>query len=87
MQGHGPLVREPHRKIRELIAHRLEREQQLLTLLGGGRKSVDQLAAEIYPELDRRLMELALSQLRSHLQKLVREGRVAASGEEYVLQS
>jgi glyoxylase-like metal-dependent hydrolase (beta-lactamase superfamily II) len=85
--GHGPLVREPHRKIRELIAHRLEREQQLLTLLGRGRKSVKQMAAEIYPELDPRLMELALSQVRAHLQKLVREGRVAASGEEYVLQS
>ena len=85
--GHGPLVRAPHRKIRELIAHRMEREQQLLTLLGGGGKSVEQLAAEIYPELDPRLMDLALSQLRAHLQKIVQEGRAAASGEEYVLPS
>jgi glyoxylase-like metal-dependent hydrolase (beta-lactamase superfamily II) len=83
--GHGPLVRQPERKIRELIAHRQEREQQLLSLLGGGKKSVAGLVVEIYPELDRRLVELARTQVLAHLTKLVREGKVAVSGEDYGL--
>jgi len=83
--GHGPPVREPERKIRELIAHRLEREQQVLSCLGQGKRRVTELVAEIYPELDRRLVELARAQVLAHLSKLVQEGKVAISGEEYTL--
>jgi len=83
--GHGPLVREPERKIEELIAHRLEREQQILSCLGQGKRSVTEIVAEIYPELDRRLVELARMQVLAHLGKLVQEGKVAISGEEYTL--
>ena len=83
--GHGPLVREPERKIEELIAHRLEREQQILSCLGQGKRSVTEIVAEIYPELDRRLVELAVMQVLAHLGKLVQEGKVAISGEEYTL--
>jgi len=83
--GHGPLVKEPERKIRELIAHRLEREQQLLSLLGQGRKSVAELVAEIYPELDRRLVELAEKQVLAHINKLIQEDKVALSGNRYTV--
>jgi glyoxylase-like metal-dependent hydrolase (beta-lactamase superfamily II) len=83
--GHGPLVREPERKINELIAHRLEREQQVLSCLRQGKRSVPDLIADIYPELDRRLVDLARRQVQAHLDKLVREGKAAISGEEYNL--
>ncbi len=83
--GHGPLVREPGRKIRELIAHRLEREQQILSCLERGKSSVAELIDDIYPELDQRLVDLARRQIQAHLDKLVREGRVAAAVEEYTL--
>jgi len=83
--GHGPLVREPRRKINELIAHRMEREQQLLSLLGRGNRKIPELVAAIYPELDKRLVELAGKQVLAHLNKLVKEDKVSASGEEYTL--
>jgi hypothetical protein len=43
------------------------------------------LVAEIYPELDQRLLELARRQVLAHLRKLVRENKVAVTGEEYAL--
>jgi glyoxylase-like metal-dependent hydrolase (beta-lactamase superfamily II) len=83
--GHGPLVREPERKIKELIAHRLEREQQVLSCLRHGKRSVADLIADIYPELDHRLVDLARRQVQAHLDKLVGEGKVDVTGEEYNL--
>ena len=73
------------RKIEELIAHRLEREQQILSCLGQRKRSVTEIVAEIYPELDRRLVELARMQVLAHLGKLVQEGKATVSGEEYSL--
>ncbi len=34
--GHGPAVKEPHRKIQELIDHRQQREDQIIGLAGRG---------------------------------------------------
>jgi len=83
--GHGPVIRETERKINELIAHREEREQQVLGCLGRRRMTLSDLAGEIYPELDRRLSSLAEMQMLAHVDKLVREGRVSASGGAYRL--
>ncbi len=79
--GHGPVVREPNRKLQELIDHRHEREQQILSLAGEGRDTVKTMVRAIYPELDKRLLGMAQSQVLSHLSKLEREGRVRTSGE------
>jgi glyoxylase-like metal-dependent hydrolase (beta-lactamase superfamily II) len=81
--GHGPLIREPRRKITELIEHRMEREQQVLSYLGQARRSVADLVSDIYPELDRRLEVLARKQIGAHLEKLVRDGRVTSDGGYY----
>jgi len=75
--GHGPIVREPNRKIQELIDHRRERDEQVLALLGEGREKLQELVRAIYPELDRRLERMAEGQILSHLYKLEREGKVA----------
>jgi glyoxylase-like metal-dependent hydrolase (beta-lactamase superfamily II) len=83
--GHGPPIKEAERKIRELIAHRQERELQVLRCLRQGRKNVARLVAEIYPELDCRLLELARRQVLAHLRKLAKEKKVVSSGGEYVL--
>jgi len=83
--GHGPPIHEPERKIKELIEHRRERERQVLYCLKQGRKTVARLVAEIYPELDQRLLELARRQVLAHLRKLVREKKVTVMGEEYAL--
>lgn len=74
--GHGPLITQPQAKIRELIGHRLDRERQILDLLAERQQTVDELLRAIYPELDRRLHDTARNQIRSHLIKLEREGKV-----------
>lgn len=81
LPGHGPPVKEPHRKLQELIDHRHQREEQILALVREGRDTVKRLVRSIYPELDPRLLGMAQSQVRSHLAKLEAEGRVRTEGE------
>ncbi|GBD10500.1 putative polyketide biosynthesis zinc-dependent hydrolase PksB [bacterium HR23] len=85
--GHGPLVRNPRAKIQELIQHRLEREAQILNALRDGPKTLETLREEVYPELEPRLHTMARNQLRTHLAKLQKEGRVALEGDRYRLVS
>jgi ribonuclease/clavin/mitogillin len=87
--GHGPPVRDVARKLQELIDHRREREQQILAAVGEGRGRLETMLADIYPELDRRLVGMARVQLLAHLHKLQSEGKIArrdeATGALYVL--
>ena len=83
--GHGPVVREPERKIKELIAHRLEREEQILSCLRLGKSSLTEVVRDIYPELDPSLVGLAEMQILMHLKKLVAEERATVDGDGYVL--
>lgn len=83
--GHGPIIKDPERKIKELLAHRQERERQIVACLEKGKSSVEEVVAEIYPELDQRLLGLAKGQVSSHLDKLIEEGRVIFSAQKYKL--
>jgi glyoxylase-like metal-dependent hydrolase (beta-lactamase superfamily II) len=78
--GHGPVVKEPNTKLQELIDHRHEREAQILELARGGADTVKAMVKAIYPELDKRLVGMATSQVVSHLSKLEGEGRVRTAG-------
>ena len=48
-------MKEPNRKIQELIDHRQQREDQIVSLLAEGKDSAKSLLRAIYPELDKRL--------------------------------
>ena len=61
--------------IDEYIAHRLERERQVLEAIAAGDTSVGQMRRRIYPGLDERLHGAAEIQLEAHLIKLREEGR------------
>jgi glyoxylase-like metal-dependent hydrolase (beta-lactamase superfamily II) len=78
--GHGPLVKEPNRKLQELIDHRQQREDQIAALVAGGKDSVKALVKAIYPELDKRLLPMATGQALSHLHKLQAEGKLKLEG-------
>ena len=84
--GQGPAITTPRDKLQDLIRHRHAREAQIVGLLAQGPRSVDDLFRAIYSGLDERVGHLARNQIRSHLEKLEREGRVAASGQVYRLQ-
>lgn len=82
LPGHGPLVKEPYRKIRELLQHRQEREKQVLALLRQGKNSPEEMVQELYPELVGRRREAAAAQMLAHLIKLEKEGRVIPLAQE-----
>ena len=79
--GHGPVVREPNRKLQELIDHRQQREDQIVSLVAGGKDSAKALVKVIYPELDKRLVKMATGQVVAHLHKLQSDGKLKLEGE------
>lgn len=85
--GQGPAVTTRRAKLQDLVRHRHEREAQIVELLALGPRSVDDLFRVVYSGLDERVGHLARNQIKSHLVKLEREGRVAASGQVYRLRS
>ncbi len=83
--GQAQVIADPRAKINELIQHRKERESQILAQLQKGPQSVDGLVGALYTGLNERLTNLAKNQVKSHLIKLEKEGKAAASGESYRL--
>ena len=73
--GHGPTREDAVALIDEYIAHRLERERQVLDAVARGAKDVSEMRKMIYPDLDPRLHGAAEIQIQAHLIKLTEEGR------------
>jgi glyoxylase-like metal-dependent hydrolase (beta-lactamase superfamily II) len=80
--GHGPLVEDAMGKLDEYLAHRRQREQQVLDALQRGPLSVDALVAAIYTEVPPGLVPMAARNVRAQLEKLEGEGRVRRHGAE-----
>jgi glyoxylase-like metal-dependent hydrolase (beta-lactamase superfamily II) len=80
LPGHGRPVEDVARKLQELIDHRHEREEQVLRLLADGKTTPRAMLGAIYPELDRRILPMALRQIEAHLAKLQDEGRAEPAG-------
>ena len=74
--GHGPIIRNPEAKITSLIEHRQKRENQILDLLESGTNTAEALFLSLYVRLNPALHDSARSQVRTHLKKLEKEGRV-----------
>lgn len=74
--GHGPVVDDPRTVIDYYISHRLEREQQVLDALAAGHRTVEEIVARIYADVDPVLHPVAALTVRAHLAKLSREGRL-----------
>ena len=74
--AHGPVL-EPARPVIEgYIAHRLQREAQILEALGAGAETAVEIVARVYREVATALHPVARLSVLSHLAKLEREGRV-----------
>ena len=81
--AHGPTREEGPALIDQYIAHRLEREQQVLRAIAEGAGTVAAMRALIYPDLDPRLAQAAEIQINAHLDKLEGEGAVGRNGETF----
>ena len=73
---HGGPVREPGPFLDAYIAHRLEREMQILTSLADGVDTIPEIVARLYADVDRRLHPAAARSVLAHLVQLTQEGRV-----------
>ena len=76
--AHGPVRDDAVALIDEYIAHRLERERQVLDAVASGATTAAEMRALIYPQLDERLHGAAEIQIEAHLIKLREEGRLIA---------
>jgi glyoxylase-like metal-dependent hydrolase (beta-lactamase superfamily II) len=78
--AHGPRIDDGMAKIREYIAHRLEREEQILEAMRGGAHEIADMVAIIYAAYPASLHAAAGQSVASHLLKLEGEGRVRRDG-------
>ena len=86
--AHGPVVSPPRgrRLVKWYIDHRQEREQQVLAALAKGLTDVTQIVRDIYPRnLRKGLRHAAENNVRTHLEKLVKEDRVVETPSSYGL--
>lgn len=81
--AHGPPVTNPAQYLRGLIGHRLQREKQILRLVGEGRRVIPDIVANAYPGLDPRLVTAAGGSVLAHLVDLERRGLVDRDGETW----
>lgn len=77
--AHGPTRDDAVALIDEYIAHRLDRERQVLDAIAAGAATVAEMRQRIYPDLDPRLHGAAEIQVRAHLAKLAEDGVIAGS--------
>jgi glyoxylase-like metal-dependent hydrolase (beta-lactamase superfamily II) len=74
--AHGPAVTNPQQYVRHLAGHRMQREKQILRLVGEKPRPIPDIVANAYPGLDPRLTVAAGGSVLAHLLDLRRRGLV-----------
>jgi glyoxylase-like metal-dependent hydrolase (beta-lactamase superfamily II) len=74
--AHGPAVTRPAQLVRGMIGHRLQRERQILKLVGEKPRDIPGIVAAAYPGLDQRLVPAAGGSVYAHLLDLQQRGLV-----------
>jgi glyoxylase-like metal-dependent hydrolase (beta-lactamase superfamily II) len=82
---HGAAIDEPQRLVRGMVAHRKQREGQILKLLGDGAKPIPGLVAVMYANVAPALHGAAGRSVLAHLIDLERKGIVARDGDRWTL--
>ncbi len=82
--AHGPAVNKPQQYVRGLMGHRMQREKQILRLVGEQARDIPDLVANAYPGLDPRLVTAAGGSVLAHLLDLEKRGLVVRQGDEWL---
>jgi glyoxylase-like metal-dependent hydrolase (beta-lactamase superfamily II) len=77
---HGGPVRDPQALVAAYLAHRLEREAQILAALRQGVDCIPEIVDRLYLGLDPRLKQAAGLSVFAHLLQLIREDRAVSLG-------
>ena len=84
--GHGNTILRGERRIQQQIAHRQEREDQVLSALADGATRVDEIVSAVYPRNLRKSLRAAAGRnVRTHLEKLRQENRISEREATYTL--
>lgn len=78
--GHGGPVRDPHPFVRAFIAHREEREAQILACLAEGPRTIPEMVRVMYADVPEALHRAAARSVLAHLIRMADDGRVRAEG-------
>lgn len=81
---HGAPVEEPQRFVRGLIAHRRQRETQILGLLSGEPVEIPAMVEQMYASIDKRLWPAAGRSVLAHLIDLQARGSARREGDRWV---
>lgn len=81
--AHGAAVTKPQQLVRGMIGHRMQRERQIVRLVGDGKSTIGEIVAGAYPGLDPRLVPAAGGSVLAHLVDLERRGVVQSAGETW----
>lgn len=79
---HGAPIPDPSGYVHQLIAHRVERERQIVEAVRGGLTTIPAIVTDLYAAVRIELHKPAARSVLSHLVKLVDEGVVAITGDE-----
>lgn len=77
---HGPAIRNPHDFVRGLIAHREEREAEILAAVAAGRRTIPEIVAEVYRDVPTYLHPAAARSVLAHMIHLVETRRLVTDG-------
>ena len=80
---HGAPVTDPKPFLAAYVAHRLDRERQVLAAIRDGLDTIPAMVARMYADVDKRLHPAASRSVLAHLIQLENEGRVKHDGERY----
>ena len=80
--GHGPVVLRAREKLGEYLAHREERETQVLASLADGPRTIAEIVEVIYADQPLEVRPLAARSVLAHLRKLADEGRAERAGKD-----
>jgi glyoxylase-like metal-dependent hydrolase (beta-lactamase superfamily II)/8-oxo-dGTP pyrophosphatase MutT (NUDIX family) len=75
--GHGPAIANPYQKIDEYIAHRLQREELILTAVREGASTPKEIVARAYTDVSPEAHAMAERAVLAHLEKLEADGFVS----------
>lgn len=74
--GHGPSRSDPLPLVRGYLAHRRMREEAIRARVAQGARSVTEIVAAVYADLDPRLLAAAALSTTAHLEHLVAQGKL-----------
>lgn len=74
--SHGSAIFDAKEKIENYIAHRLEREKNILEAIQGGAENPREMVEKVYKDVSPELWDLAEKSVEAHLEKLKTEGKI-----------